>query len=358
METVERMRQQLADAEEIEARAVIEFEQSQRSVEAARLQAQERLEDLHRQARFAASESQNQADEILAEAESVKAQGLEQAERMTRQSQALRAQADAEAQALRAQAEQILADAQATASSFAIMARQAEESLVPELDRRAADAARLMAEAQIERDQALQVADTTVSVAQARHSEALAALEFAAQSFETDQKEQLARASATHDTAISKAQQVLSEATASYAAFQADDAARRARAQAVESALLAFVDERHAVADAQDAAVFAEFSARLATFAADYDRSYADAYFKDFLAEANLTTADMKRYVQAAQAALGRLEQASTARQPVMNAEAETVTGDQVEAMGTVEVLEVESMSANGVASVPTIDDE
>jgi hypothetical protein len=357
-ETVERMRQQLADAEEIEARASIELAQAQRSIESVRVQAQSRMDELHREAEFAAREGQVRSDEILAQAESDQAQGQEQAESFMRKSEAVRDEAQAQVQALNARAEQILADAQASAAQFAIMARQAEESLTPELDKRGADAARLLTEAELDRDQALQTSVTAESMAEATHVQTVAALEFAAQSFASDMEEKLAQANATREGALSQAEQVLSEATASYAAFQADDAVRRAQAQAVEAALLAFVDERHAVADAQDAAVFAEFSARLATFAADRDRTYADAYFKDFLTQANLSPSDLKRYVEAAEAALGRLRQASSTQVPVLTAQDQAGNGDHAANAESVELLEVESMSANGVASVPTIDDE
>lgn len=358
METVERMRQQFADAEEIESRAQAEFEQAQRSIESARIDAQSRFEELNRQAELASSEGQSHADEILAQAESVKAQGVEQAASLTRRSKALRAKADAQGQALHSQAEQILADAQASSAAFTSMAQQAQASLKPELDKRAGDADRLLTEAKLERDQAFQSAQTVEYMAESTHNETLAALKFAAQTFETDQDEQLARASSTRDEALSKAEQILAEATASYADFQADDATRRVQAEAVEAALLAFVDERHAVADAQDAAVFAEFSAKLATFAADADRSYADAYFKDFLTQADLSPEDLKRYVAAAESALGRLRQASSAHQPSIESATEAASGDHAASTSPIETLEVESMSANGVASVPTIDDE
>lgn len=353
-ETVEAMRQRFADADEIETDSRLAFEQASLEAESAKQEAYARLEGLQQKEAFVLRSGESRAVALAARAVSIREEGAEDVARLSRMAEAARAEGMAAAEVFEAQAEQSLAQARVESASFMAMAGAAESTLGSEYEARAAEAGRMLASARADYDEAMRVADTLVAFAEATRSETVASIEFEAAAFESDNRAAMAEARSTRDETMAAAEAALAKATSSYAAFQADDTARRSEAEAIEQALLAFVEEQHAVADAQDAAVVADFGARMAVLQADRDRAYADAYFKEFLAEAGLSTADMKRYVETANAALGRLRDASGSyAAPAVAVEGPAASGD-----GAVGVLEVESMSANGVATVPTDGDE
>lgn len=353
-EKVESLRQQFADADEIESHGRIAYEQACLEAESAKQEAMARLADLHEQEAFALRSGAERSGALEARAVAIREHGAEEIARLSRMAEAARSEAEAAAGELEAQAQQCLARARMDAESFSSMALAAETSFEPEYEARVAAANGALASARADYEESMRAADSVVAFADAAKSEAVAAIEFERAAFESDSRSALSAALARRDDSIAAAEEALARATASYASFQADDTARRAEAEAVEQSLLAFVEQQHAVADAQDAAVIADFGARLATLQAGHDRAYADAYFAEFLSDAGLTPADMKRYVETANAALGRLRDASSSYAvPAVASETGPVSTD-----GSAGVLQVESMSANGVATVPTDDDE
>lgn len=355
--TIESMQQRLADAETLEAQAARAYEIAQRDAGAAQAVAETKRTELEREAEHVLLAGERRAEALMAQGDSAKAEGEEAVAQLGRSGQAARVEADAIAQGMESQALLLIAEAQSQVASLTAMADAAASSVTPEFDQRQAEAARVLDIAEAERTDALQSAETITRMAGAESAETLAALEARSGSFMRALEDTLREAMSARDSELAEAERVLSEATASYASFQARDVVRRAEAEAVEQALLSFADERHAVADAQDAAVFAEFSSRLATLQADRDRSYADAYFKAFLSQANMTPEDLRRYVAAADAALGRLQRASVGG--TVGAIGSTANEASVPVPGEgVEVLRVESMSANGIATVPTDGDE
>lgn len=355
-ERVAQLQQRLADADETESQTNIAFEQATLAAEADRTDARARLENLLRREQLTADAGESRAETILTKAAAVREEGSEDVTRLTRLRDAARTEVDAIAEALDAQARQVLADAGVEADEFFAMAETAEQTISAEMESRSADATRIITEGGIDRTEAYRVADGVVSMAEAAMTQTIAAIESDARKEESHLQTRLAEARAVRDAAVAAADETLARATASYASFQAEDTTRRSEAASVERTLLAFVEEQHAVSDAQDAAVFADFSARLATLQAGRDREYADAYFKEFLVQAGLSETELRQYVEAADVALSRLREASrsqgTARTEITGPMPEAVTD------GSVEVLRVESMSANGVASVPTEDDE
>ncbi len=238
------------------------------------------------------------------------------------------------------------------------MAYASAASIEPEYQLRQTGAERVRTVAETEHAESLQAAQSLAMVAHATSEETLADLSVEVEQFNTAMTAKYQHASSARDAGLAEAERVLAEATTGYASFQADDAARRAEAEAVEQALLAFAEERHAVADAQDAAVFADFSSKLAVLQADRERSFADEYFRAFLAKANMTPEDMRRYVAAAVAALGRLRSASTSNTTQPNQFEASASVAVEEDAGGVELLRVDSMSANGIATVPTDGDQ
>ncbi len=356
--TIETMRQRLADAEELDSKAAMVLEEAQREADAARTVADSKRTGLLREAEHIELTAVERAEALVAQAQSAKAEGEEAIARLMSTGEASLAEAQAAAKALEAQAAQLLAEATAESASLIAMADASAALIEPEYQLRQAEAERVRTVAETEHAESLQAAQSLAMVAHATSEETLADLSVEVEQFNTAMTAKYQHASSARDAGLAEAERVLAEATTGYASFQADDAARRAEAEAVEQALLAFAEERHAVADAQDAAVFADFSSKLAVLQADRERSFADAYFRAFLAKANMTPEDMRRYVAAADAALGRLRSASTSNTTQPNQFEASASVAVEEDAGGVELLRVDSMSANGIATVPTDGDQ